>query len=97
MCGLWAWFFGGWEGVKATADGFEEVELITDVLQRRVPFEAVVARDRVVSCWAFQEPGGKKFADEIVGDEADEDCDGKGEGPEKEGDGPLCAIKTHGR
>jgi hypothetical protein len=39
--------------VEAAADGFEEEELITDILQCRIPFEAVIARDCVVSCWAF--------------------------------------------
>ncbi len=83
--------------MKAATDGFEEEELITDILQCRIPFEAVIARDGVVSCWAFNESVGKKLADEIVGDEADEDCDGEGEGSEEEGYGPLRAIQTHGR
>lgn len=54
--------------MKAAANGFEEVELITDILQCRIPFEAVIAGDCVVSCWAFKELIGKKLADELVGD-----------------------------
>lgn len=54
--------------MKAAANGFEEVELITDILQCRIPFEAVIAGDFVVSCWAFKELVGKKLADELVGD-----------------------------
>jgi hypothetical protein len=83
--------------MKAAANGFEEVELITDILQCRIPFEAVIARDCVVSCWTFKELVGKKLADELVGDEANEDCDGEGEGSEEEGYGPLRAIQRQCR
>ncbi len=83
--------------MKAAADGFEEEELITDIFQCRIPFEAVIARDCVVSRWAFEEAAGKKLADKIIGDEADKDSNGEGEGSEEEGYGPLRAIQAQGR
>jgi hypothetical protein len=47
----WDAFFLWGEGLEPSTDAFKEVELVAYILQRRIPFEAVVAGNGFIRWW----------------------------------------------